>query len=79
MPIQHSSRSVELAKQLVSEAGSQKALASLAGVKQPSVWLWTRYGFGAMREAFLRERLPDFAVWTRFPPVKAGTSASEPE
>lgn len=70
MPTKTSSRSIELAKQLVAELGSQKAVAQYVGVKQPSVWLWTRRGISELRESYLRERFPELRTWKVFPPVR---------
>lgn len=62
-------RSLEIARELVREVGSQRKTASLVGVKQPSVFAWLKHGMTSTRENDLRFRFPELQVWKRFPPL----------
>ncbi len=62
------SRSLEIARELVREVGSQRKTATLVGVKQPSVFAWLKHGMTSTRENDLRFRFPELQVWKKFPP-----------
>ena len=62
-------RAIRLARTFIKEIGTQKQVASVVGVRQPSVSRWTRNGFSQLREADLRVRFPELKVWKKFPPV----------
>lgn len=69
MTKQSNLRATAIARDLVREVGSQRKTAELVGVKQPSVFAWTKNGLTATRENDLRFRFPELRVWKRYPPL----------
>jgi predicted XRE-type DNA-binding protein len=62
-----SGRSVKVARAFIKEIGTQKEVAEVVGVKQPTVSRWSCFGMSTMRENDLRVRFPHMSVWDRYP------------
>ena len=63
-------RSIQIARALVDEVGTQAETARVVGVKQPSISGWLKNGIGKTRENDLRFRFPKLKVWKECPPLK---------